>query len=76
MKSHLIPYFVLSCFTLSFCLLNPPTYADKTKVFDQTQIEYGSKITNLEIEKLGQYLIKSQFTDGTSKTIKIKKKGI
>ena len=60
---------------LAFFFFFTTACSEKAQTFNQTQIDYNQTITESDVQRLGEYLIQSRFTDGTPKNIKIKKKG-
>ena len=59
---------------LTLCISLNVACMDKKQTFDQTQIDYNETVSESEVQRLGQYLVHSQFTDGTPKNVMIKKK--
>lgn len=52
-------------------VLSPSPSIAKIKTFNGTQISYDKPITDQQVEALGKYLIQSQFTDGTPKSVNL-----
>jgi hypothetical protein len=44
-------------------------------IFNAGELYYTQPVTRSEAEKLGQYLVKAKFFDGTGKTVQVKKSG-
>ena len=68
----LIQFLISLSLTIGISLCNNPY--GKELVFDKTQVFYTSNVSEKEANKFGIYLIKSEFTDGTAKSVQLDKK--
>ena len=67
--------FILSLIIASFLIFYFYNILSKHKIFHGTQIFYTSAVTVDNVEKLGNFLVETGFTDGTRKSIQLDKKG-
>jgi uncharacterized lipoprotein NlpE involved in copper resistance len=70
MKKIIYPLLVFCITSLVGCNTN-----GKEKTFNGVQLFYTSEITEAEADKLGAFLIDSEFADGEDKTVQITKNG-
>lgn len=67
--------FYLTLLVLSSVLLVGCGDYGKEKVFNGVQLFYTADITDAEADKLGEFLVESEFADGEEKTVQIAKTG-
>jgi hypothetical protein len=70
MKNFYYPLLVLTAALLVGC-----SDYGKEKTFNGVQLFYTSEITDAEADKLGEFLMESEFADGEEKTVQIAKTG-
>src|ERR1700742_3107831 len=65
---------VLSAFLLFFMLSACNNLGDK-KIYNGVELYHSKNVTDAEADKLGNYLVTSQFADGKAKTVQLTKSG-
>ncbi|MFY0602897.1 MAG: hypothetical protein JXQ93_03035 [Flavobacteriaceae bacterium] len=60
---------LLVCFTL---IIACNTYGEKLE-YKKTEVYYTSKVSKEEAQKLGNYLVSSEFADGNNKSVQLTK---
>ena len=70
MKNFCFPLLALTATLLVGC-----SDYGKEKTFNGVQLFYTTEITDAEADKLGEYLVESEFADGEEKTVQITKTG-